>query len=139
MNISIEKTESGKTQSLVITVKDLSSDQPIEGAFITGTLNGESFSGISNSNGEFTKVIPANVLMSSSTLQVTITATSDGYKPNKSNTSFDLSAKPTSNTSSGNINNNINNGAKDMASKIAKDVQRQLSKQGINIPLPFGS
>jgi hypothetical protein len=25
-----------------------------------------------------------------------------------------------------------------MASKIAKDVQRQLSKQGINIPLPFG-
>ncbi len=29
-------------------------------------------------------------------------------------------------------------GANDMAAKIAKDVQSQLSKQGINIPLPFG-
>jgi hypothetical protein len=138
MTVSIEKTESGKIQSLVITVKDSSTDQPIEGTFLAGNINGEPFSGISNSNGEFTKVIPSTMIKSSSNLKITVIATSDGYKPNKSNASFDLSAKPNSITSTGNINNNINNGAKDMASKIAKDVQRQLSKQGINIPLPFG-
>ena len=63
------------------------------------------------------------------------TATADGYKSNKVNTTFISSS--TSKSSVANNDNN-NNGAKDMASRIAKDVQKQLSKQGINIPLPFG-
>jgi hypothetical protein len=47
---------------------------------------------------------------------------------------------PSTSTSSSSTGTNTNgkSGAKDMASKIAKDVQNQLSKQGINIPLPFG-
>ena len=32
----------------------------------------------------------------------------------------------------------VDNGAKDLTSKITKDVQKQLNRQGINIPLPFG-
>ncbi|MGN6614125.1 MAG: hypothetical protein ACTHKC_03700 [Candidatus Nitrosocosmicus sp.] len=139
MSIAIEKTQSGRSQSLVITVKDSATDQPIEGSFLAGNINDISFSGISNSNGEFTKVISPDVLKSTSSLKVSVTATADGYKTNKENKSFDLSNNPKSNTATSTSNSNINNGAKDMASKIAKDVQRQLSKQGINIPLPFGS
>ncbi len=135
MNITIDKKESGKTQSIVITVKDSITDKPIDGVNLTGNINDVTFSGITNSNGEFSKVIPSSVIKSSSTIDVTVTASADGYKSNKANTSFDIS---TSSSSTTGTKTKSKSGANDMAAKIAKDVQSQLSKQGINIPLPFG-
>jgi hypothetical protein len=119
----------------LFTVKDTLLDTPVEGAFLSGTINGEPFSGIANSSGEFTKVVSSDMLKSSNTLEVTATATADGYKSNKVTTSFVLSSAPKSSAFN---SDNIDNDAKDMTSKIAKDVQKQLSRQGINIPLPFG-
>lgn len=135
MNIAIEKVENGKSQSILFTVKDILSDKPVEGAFLSGNINGEPFSGIANSSGEFTKVISSDVLKSSNTLEVTATATADGYKSNKVNSTFVL---PSNSKSSISNSDNVDNGAKDLASKITKDVQKQLNRQGINIPLPFG-
>ena len=135
MNIAIEKVKNGKSQSILFTVKDTLTDKPIEDAFLSGNINGEPFSGMANSSGEFTKLLSSSVLKSSKTLEVIATATADGYKSNKVNTTFISSS--TSKSSVANNDNN-NNGAKDMTSRIAKDVQKQLSKQGINIPLPFG-
>jgi hypothetical protein len=135
MNIAIEKIQNGNSQSILFTVKDILSDKPVEGAFLSGSINGEPFSGIANSSGEFTKVISSDMLKSSNALEVTATATADGFKSNKVNSTFIVSS---TSKSSGSNSDNADNGAKDMASKIAKDVQKQLSRQGINIPLPFG-
>jgi hypothetical protein len=135
MNIAIEKVENGKIQSILFTVKDILSDKPVEGAFLSGNINGEPFSGIANSSGEFTKVISSDVLKSSNTLEVAATATADGYKSNKVNSTFVL---PSNSKSSISTSDNVDSGAKDLTSKITKDVQKQLNRQGINIPLPFG-
>lgn len=135
MNIAIEKVENGKSQSILFTVKDILSDKPVEGAFLSGNINGEPFSGIANSSGEFTKVISSDVLKSSNTLEVAATATADGYKSNKVNSTFVL---PSNSKSSISTSDNVDSGAKDLTSKITKDVQKQLNRQGINIPLPFG-
>jgi len=135
MSILIEKIQTGKSQSLIITVKDSKTYQPIEGVFLSGNLNVEFFSGITDSNGEFVKVIPQELLQSASTLEVAVTATADGYKTNKVNTTFVLSTTSTSSVT--NCDNIDDKETKDMTSKVAKDVQKQLSKQGINIPLPF--
>ncbi len=143
MSITIDKKEIGKIQTIVMTVTDTITGKPIGGVFLTGNINNEPFSGITNSSGEFNKVIPSKVIKSFSTVDVTVTATSDGYKTNKASTTFDIASTSTSTSKAGtntntNTNTNGKSGAKDMASKIAKDVQNQLSKQGINIPLPFG-
>ena len=136
MNITIDKKESGRTQALVITVKDSITDKPIDGVNLIGNINDVTFSGITNSNGEFSKAIPSSVIKSSSTIDVTVTASADGYKSNKVNTSFDISTRLL--YSATGTKTKSKSGANDMAAKIAKDVQSQLSKQGINIPLPFG-
>jgi hypothetical protein len=137
MNITIDKKESGRTQALVITVKDSITDKPIDGVNLIGKINDVTFSGITNSNGKFSKAIPSSVIKSSSTIDVAVTASADGYKSNKANTSFDISSRSSSISATG-TNTKSKSGANDMAAKIAKDVQSQLSKQGINIPLPFG-
>jgi hypothetical protein len=139
MSITIDKREIGKIQTIVLTVTDSITGKPVGGAFLTGNINNEPFSGITNSSGEFSKVIPSSLIKSFSTIDVTVTATADGYKTNKASASFDVSSSTSSTSSSSTgTNTNSKSGAKDMASKIAKDVQNQLSKQGINIPLPFG-
>ena len=46
----------------------------------------------------------------------------------------DETTPPTSDTD----NRDIPNNEEDLADKIFDDVQKQLSEQGINIPLPFG-
>ncbi len=135
MNIILDKKENGRAQTIVITVKDSISDKPIGGVNLSGNINDVTFSGITNSSGEFSKVIPSSIIKSSSTIDVTVTASANGYKSNKANTSFDIT---TSSSSASETKTKSKSGAKDMAAKIAKDVQSQLSKQGINIPLPFG-
>ena len=135
MNIVIDMKGSGKTHAIIITARGLITDKPIDGVSLTGTINDATFSGITNSNGEYSKTIPSSIIKTSSTINVTVTASADGYKINKANTSFNV---PSSSNSTTETKPKINSGAKDMASKIAKDVQSQLSKQGINIPLPFG-
>ena len=135
MNIAIDKKGSGNRQTIIITVTDSTNDNPISGVSLSGNINNETFSGITNSSGEFSKGITSIDVASSSTITVTVTASTDGYKSNKASTSFDITSG--SNSSTG-FKNSIKSGTKDMASKIAKDVQKQLSKQGINIPLPFG-
>jgi hypothetical protein len=135
MDITLDKKENGRAQTIVITVKDSITDKPIGGVNLSGNINDVTFSGITNSSGEFSKIIPSSIIKSSSTIDVTVTASANGYKSNKANTSFDIT---TSSSSATETKTKSKSGAKDMAAKIAKDVQSQLSKQGINIPLPFG-
>jgi hypothetical protein len=135
MDITLDKKENGRAQTIVITVKDSITDKPIGGVNLSGHINDVTFSGITNSSGEFSKIIPSSIIKSSSTIDVTVTASANGYKSNKANTSFDIT---TSSSSATETKTKSKSGAKDMAAKIANDVQSQLSKQGINIPLPFG-
>jgi hypothetical protein len=142
MSITIDKKEIGKIQTIVMSVTDSITGKPVGGAFLTGNINNELFSGITNSGGEFSKGVPSSLIKSSSTMDIAVTATADGYKTNKASAAFDVpsssSTSTSTSTSTTGTNTNGKSGAKDMASKIAKDVQNQLSKQGINIPLPFG-
>ncbi|MER5174509.1 MAG: hypothetical protein ABJB76_10945 [Candidatus Nitrosocosmicus sp.] len=135
MNIVIDKKGSGNRQTIVITVRDSITDKPVSGVSLSGNINNETFSGITNSSGKFSKGISSSIIKSSSTIDITVTGTADGYKSNKASTTFDITSSSNSTTGT---KNNGKSGAKDMASKIANDVQNQLSKQGINIPLPFG-
>lgn len=135
MNIVIDKKGGGNRQTIVITVRDSITDKPVSGVSLSGNINNETFSGITNSSGKFSKGIPSSIIKSFSTIDITVTGTADGYKSNKSITTFDITSSSNSTTGT---KNNGKSGAKDMASKIANDVQNQLSKQGINIPLPFG-
>jgi hypothetical protein len=138
MGVNIDKTGSGNSQNIVVTVKDSLTDNPINGASLIGSMNDDSFSGTTNSNGEYSKSIPSNVLSSSSSLDVTVTANADGYKSKKSNTSFDISSANDTPKAIVSKDSSSDIKERDMAAKIFDDVQKQLSKQGINIPLPFG-
>ena len=89
MSITIDKREIGKIQTIVMSVTDSITGKPVGGAFLTGNMNNEPFSGITNSGGEFSKVIPSSLIKSFSTIDVTVTATADGYKTNKASAAFD--------------------------------------------------
>jgi hypothetical protein len=72
---------------------------------------------------------------------VSVSASADGYKIKKTSTTFegspavsDETTPPTSDAD----NRDVTNNEEDLADKIFDDVQKQLSEQGINIPLPFG-
>ncbi|MBA3976866.1 MAG: hypothetical protein H0X50_01555 [Nitrosopumilus sp.] len=148
MDIGIDKIGNVSNQKIVITVHDLETDEPIIGASLSGKINDDSFSGITNSNGEFSKGLSPSSLASSSTMEVTVTSNADGYKSKKASTSFDMSssAVPTVTTKlqsdAVNRENDANtdireNNNKELAEEIINEVQNKLSDQGINIPLPF--
>ena len=195
MNIVIDTKGGGKSRSIVVVTRDLLTDKPLEGVSLNGSINDHTFSGITNSKGEYNKGISSILHKSGTTINAQVTASADGYKTDNANATFTISSISHSifdhsspdhsspdhsifdhsspdhsspdhsspdhsspdhsspdhsspdhsspdhsspDHSSPEFKTKINSGAQDMASKIAKDVQSQLSKQGINIPLPFG-
>lgn len=136
MDVNIDKSGTGLNQKIIITVLDSSSGKPIEGVLLTGKLNSAVFTGTTDINGKHIENIPASISSNSSTLDVIVTAKADGYKAKKTSTSLGTSGLK-ANTINNSINDNRDTDEKDLANKIMEDVQKQLSKQGINIPLPF--
>ena len=141
MDVSIDKTGQGINQKIVIGVNDATTNDPLAGSAITGTINDDSFSGTTDSLGKYSVNIPSGITESGVTIDVSVSASADGYKIKKTSTTFegspavsDETTPPTSDTDKRDVPNN----EEDLADKIFDDVQKQLSEQGINIPLPFG-
>jgi hypothetical protein len=174
MNIVIDTKGDGKNRAIVVVTRDLLSDKPLKGVSLNGSINDHTFSGITNSKGEYNKGISSLLHKPENTINVQVTASEDGYKTDNANATFTISSishtspdntspdntspdntspdntspdnTSPDNTSPDNTHSHshsefktkIKSNAQDLASKIARDVQSQLSKQGINIPLPFG-
>lgn len=141
MDVSIDKTGKGTNQKIVIGVNDAITNDPLTNSALTGSINDDSFSGTTDSLGKYSTTIPTSVIDSGATIDVSVSASADGYKIKKTSTAFegspaitDETTPPTSDTDKRDIPNN----EEDLADKIFNDVQKQLSEQGINIPLPFG-
>jgi hypothetical protein len=141
MDVSIDKTGQGSNQKIVIGVNDAITNDPLANSAITGSINEDPFSGTTDSLGKFSAAIPISVRDSGATIDVSVSASADGYKIKKTSTTFegspavtDETTPPTSDTD----NRDTPNNEEDLADKIFDDVQKQLSEQGINIPLPFG-
>ncbi len=157
LDIDIDSKGSGDNQDIVITVQDSITSDPINGSSINGKINDISFSGKTDSDGEFSEEVPSEVFESSTSVDVALTVNANGYKPNKADTTLritpeatpdaDAEATPDADAEATNSdlsqdnaaigNQDFGNGG-DLASIIMNDVQNELSKQGINIPLPFG-
>jgi len=141
MDVSIDKTGQGTNQKIVIGVNDAITNDPLTNSAITGSINDDSFSGTTDSLGKYSTTIPTSVIDSGGTIDVSVLASADGYKIKKTSTTFEGSPKETDETTpptSDTDNRDIPNNEEDLADKIFDDVQKQLSEQGINIPLPFG-
>ena len=141
MDVSIDKTGQGTNQKIVIGVNDATTNDPLVGSAITGSINDDPFSGSTDSLGKYSVTIPSGVLDTGATISVSVSASADGYKIKKTSTTFegspavsDETTPPTSDADKRDVTNN----EEDLADKIFDDVQKQLSEQGINIPLPFG-
>jgi hypothetical protein len=141
MDVSIDRTGQGTNQKIVIGVNDATTNDPVIGSAITGSINNGPFSGTTDSLGKYSVTIPSGVLDSGATVSVSVSASADGYKIKKTSTTFegspavsDETTPPTSDAD----NRDVTNNEEDLADKIFDDVQKQLSEQGINIPLPFG-
>lgn len=144
MDVGIDKVGKGSSQTITVTVKDAVSGSPIDHASITGTINTESFSGFTDTDGTYSKKISSDVLDSGNSISVSVTVTADSYKTKKTETDFDNSsptildnnaidtAKPSDNNK-----DNTEKNKKDLSSSIFDSVRKQLGDQGINIPLPF--
>ncbi len=141
MDVSIDKTGQGINQKIVIGVNDATTNDPLTNSAITGSINDDPFSGSTDSLGKYSATIPTSVIDSGATIDVSVSASADGYKIKKTSTTFEGSPAVTDETTprtSDTDNRNIPNNEEDLAGKIFDDVQKQLSEQGINIPLPFG-
>jgi len=141
MDISIDKTGQGKNQKIVVGVNDAETNDPLANSGITGSINDDPFSGTTDSLGKYSVSIPASVIDSGAAIDVSVSASADGYKIKKTSTTFEGSPAATDETTprtSDTDKRDIPNNEEDLADKIFDDVQKQLSEQGINIPLPFG-
>jgi hypothetical protein len=141
MDVSIDKTGQGANQKIVIGVNDAITNDPLVNSEITGSINDDPFSGNTDSLGKYSITIPASVIDSGATIDVSVSTSVDGYKIKKTSTTFEGSPAVTDETTprtSDTDNRDIPNNEEDLADKIFDDVQKQLSEQGINIPLPFG-
>ena len=141
MDVSIDKTGQGTNQKIVIGVNDATTNDPLVGSAITGSINSDPFSGTTDSLGKYSVTIPSGILDSGSSISVSVSTSAEGYKIKKTSTTFegapavsDETTPPTSDAD----NRDVTNNEEDLADKIFDDVQKQLSEQGINIPLPFG-
>jgi hypothetical protein len=141
MTVSIDKAGQGLNQRIIIGANDATTNDALQDTTITGSINDQKFSGSTAADGKYSTSIPASLLESGDTINVSATVTKDGYKLKKTSTSFEGTpistetgtATPTPSTSSDEANSEA-----DLADRIFDDVQKQLSDQGINIPLPFG-
>jgi len=141
MDVSIDKTGQGANQKIVIGVNDAITNDPLANSEITGSINDNPFSGTTDSLGKYSVTIPSSVIDSGATIDVSVSTSVDGYKIKKTSTTFEGSPAVTDETTprtSDTDNRDIPNNEEDLADKIFDDVQKQLSEQGINIPLPFG-
>jgi hypothetical protein len=141
MDVSIDKTGQGANQKIVIGVNDAITNDPLANSEITGSINDNPFSGTTDSLGKYSVTIPSSVIDSGATIDVSVSTSADGYKIKKTSTTFEGSPAVTDETTprtSDTDNRDIPNNEEDLADKIFDDVQKQLSEQGINIPLPFG-
>ena len=87
MDINIDSKGSGDNQEFVITVQDSITSAPVNGASINGKINSVSFSGKTDSDGEFSDGIPSSV-GSSPSVDVAVTVNANGYKSNKADTTL---------------------------------------------------
>jgi hypothetical protein len=141
MDVSIDKSGQDTNQKIVIGVNDAITNDPLTNSAITGSINDDSFSGTTDSLGKYSTTIPTSVIDSGATIDVSVLASADGYKIKKTSTTFEGSPEVTDETTpptSDTDNRDTPNNEEDLADKIFDDVQKQLSEQGINIPLPFG-
>lgn len=144
MDVSIDKAGQGLNQRIIIGANDAATNDPLVGTTITGSINDQKFSGSTDADGKYSTSIPTSLLESGDTINVSVTVTKDGYKLKKTSTSFEgapvTNETETTTTPRPSISNDEsnNNNEADLADRIFDDVQKQLSEQGINIPLPFG-
>jgi hypothetical protein len=141
MDVSIDKAGQGLGQRIIIGANDATTNEAVEGTIITGSINGQKFSGATDTDGNYTASLPASLLESGETINVSVTVTKDGYKLKKTSTSFEgtpINAESETTTSTPSPSTDETNNDADLADRIFDDVQKQLSDQGINIPLPFG-
>lgn len=136
MDVSIDKTGASANQKIIVGVNDAISNQPLVDVKITGSINDNSFTGTTDVEGKYTVIIPTDVLDSAASIDVSLTASADGYKMKKTSTTFEGSPELPEESTSANRDDRINE--EELANKIFDDVQNQLNEQGINIPLPFG-
>ncbi|HZH39344.1 MAG TPA: hypothetical protein VEX17_04705 [Bacillales bacterium] len=146
MDIRIGRTVSDANQEIVINVRDSETDKPLVGATLNGRINNDSFTGDTDLDGGFSKWLSPSELSSYSTMDVTVTANADGYKPKKATTSFVISSSFSAvatgiSSDSENKDNDIisdtSKNNKEFSKEIIDDVQNRLIDQGIVLPLPF--
>ena len=87
LDINIDSKGSGDDQEFVITVQDSTTSAPVNGASINGKINSVSFSGKTDSDGEFSDGLPSSV-ESSPSVDVAVTVNANGYKSNKADTTL---------------------------------------------------
>lgn len=154
MDVSIDKSGKNSNQKIIVNVKDSLSGTPINQASISGSINAVSFNGFTDESGNYVKKIPSDIMNSTETISVSVTAKADNYKTKKTETDFDNTPEspvigedntksPTSikNNEDNNNQDNTNKDSqnkKDLSESIFDSVRKQLGDQGINIPLPFG-
>ncbi|HEU5119887.1 MAG TPA: hypothetical protein VFT71_02775, partial [Candidatus Nitrosocosmicus sp.] len=141
MDVSIDKSGQGLGQRIIIGANDATTNESLGGTIITGSINGQKFSGATGADGKYTASLPASLLESGETINVSATVTKDGYKLKKTSTSFEgtpVNAETETTTSTPSPSSDEANNEADLADRIFDDVQKQLSEQGINVPLPFG-
>ena len=143
MDVSINKAGQALNQRIIIGTNDAITSDALESAIITGSINEQRFSGASDIDGKYSTTINPRLLESGDTINVSVTVTKEGYKLKKTSTSFEgtpisTETQPTTPRSPSSNDDANNNNEADLADRIFDDVQKQLSEQGINIPLPFG-
>ena len=141
MDVSIDKSGQDLNQRIIIGANDAETNEPLSGTTVTGSINDIKFSGSTDIEGKYTTSIPSDVLKSGDTISVSVIVTKDGYKLKKTSTSFEgtpLALGDATTPSSEPSNTDKSDNEADLADRIFDDVQKQLSDQGINIPLPFG-
>lgn len=141
MDVSIDKSGEGLNQRIIIGASDAETNEPLTQTLITGSINDNKFSGSTNTEGKFTTTISSDVLESGDTINVSVTVTKDGYKLKKTSTSFEgtpINPSETPAERPEETSTERSDNEKDLTDRIFDDVQKQLSDQGINIPLPFG-
>lgn len=141
MDVSIDKIGEGLNQRIIVGANDAETNEPISQTLITGSINENKFSGSTDTEGKYTTTIPSKVLESGDTINVSVTVTKDAYKLKKTSTSFEgtpLTSSETQITPPESPSTDKSDNEADLADRIFDDVQKQLSDQGINIPLPFG-
>lgn len=141
MDVSIDKSGEGLNQRIIIGANDAETNVPISQTLITGSINDNKFSGSTDAEGKYTTTIPSDVLESGDTINVSVTVTKDTYKLKKTSTSFEgtpVRPSETEATPPESLSSDKSDNEADLADRIFDDVQKQLSDQGINIPLPFG-